>query len=72
MTFVILLFSTYVGHATLDNCTPLQSTSYTSKAACETELSKLRAEAKGKGVSLEGATSNGGLKSESKLVCKSG
>ena len=72
MTFMILLCSTYVGHANLNNCTPLQSTSYASKAACETELSKLRAEAKGKGVSLEGATSNSGLKSESTLVCKSG
>jgi hypothetical protein len=72
MTFVILLCSTYVGHADLNTCTPLRSTSYASKAACESELTKLRAEAKGKGVSLEGSTSNAGLKSESKLVCKAG
>ena len=72
MTFVILLCSTYVGHADMNNCTLLQSTHYQSKAACESELTKLRAEAKGKHVSLEGPTTNAGLKSESKLICKAG
>jgi hypothetical protein len=72
MTFMILLCSTYIGHADLNSCTPLQSTHYQTKAACESELTKLRAEAKGKHVSLEGPTTSGGLKSESKLVCKAG
>lgn len=70
MTFEILLCSTYIGHADLNTCTPLQSTSYPSQAACEGELTKLRTEAKGKKVALEGATSNGGVKSTTKLVCK--
>jgi hypothetical protein len=72
MTFMILLCSTYIGHADLNNCTPLQSTHYQTKAACEGELTKLRAEAKGKHVSLEGSTTNAGLKSHSELVCKAG
>ena len=72
MTFTILLCSTYIGHADLNSCTPLQSTRYQTKAACESELTKLRAEARGKHVSLEGSTTNAGLKSESKLVCKTG
>jgi hypothetical protein len=72
MTFMILLCSTYIGHADLNNCTPLQSTHYQTKAACEGELTKLRAEAKGKHVALEGSTTNAGLKSHSELVCKAG
>jgi hypothetical protein len=71
MSFVILLCSTYVGHADLNTCTPLQSVHYPSRSACEAELKSLRAEAKGKGVSLEGPT-EGGLKGESRLVCKEG
>ena len=72
MTFMILLCSTYIGHADLNTCTPLQSTHYETKSACEGELAKLRAEAKSKHVSLEGPTTNAGLKSQSKLVCKAG
>lgn len=72
MTFAILLCSTYIGHADLNSCTPLQSAHYPSQSACEAELTKLRAEARGKKVSLEGPASTGGIKSENKLVCKAG
>jgi hypothetical protein len=72
MIFAILLCSTYAGHPEMNNCTPFHSTHYQSRSTCEAELAKLRAEAHGKGVSIEGATAVNGIRSNTKLVCKRG
>lgn len=72
MIFAILLCSTYAGHPDMNTCTPFHATHFQSLTACEAELTKLRAEARGKGVSIEGATAVNGIRSNTKLVCKRG
>ena len=72
MIFAILLCSTYAGHPDMNMCTPFHSAHFQSLSACEAELAKLRTEARGKGVSIEGATTVNGINSKTKLVCKRG
>jgi hypothetical protein len=72
MIFVILLCSTYAGHPDMNFCTPFHAAHYRSRSACEEELVKLRAEARGKGVAIEGRTTVNGIKSETRMVCKQG